>query len=108
MNKIRITPEAARDLQAVQSYIAQDLGNPAAAKRTVKSILQHLRVLERFANAGFSVAAKTGADTDLRILVCGSYLAPYRVEGKTVSIARILHAKQAYLLVLFGEEPEAK
>ncbi len=108
MNKIRITPEAARDLQAVQSYIAQDLGNPAAAKRTVKSILQHLRVLERFANAGFSVAAKTGADTDLRILVCGSYLAPYRVEGKTVSIARILHAKQDYLLVLFGEEPEAK
>lgn len=108
MNKIRITPEADRDLQAVQSYIAQDLGNPAAAKRTVKSILQHLRVLERFANAGFSVAAKTGADTDLRILVCGSYLAPYRVEGKTVSIARILHAKQDYLLVLFGEEPEAK
>lgn len=108
MNKIRITPEAVRDLQAVQSYIAQDLGNPAAAKRTVKSILQHLRVLERFANAGFSVAAKTGADTDLRILVCGSYLAPYRVEGKTVSIARILHAKQDYLLVLFGEEPEAK
>ena len=108
MNKIGITPEAARDLQAVQSYIAQDLGNPAAAKRTVKSILQHLRVLERFANAGFSVAAKTGADTDLRILVCGSYLAPYRVEGKTVSIARILHAKQDYLLVLFGEEPEAK
>lgn len=108
MNKIRITPEAARDLQAVQSYIAQDLGNPAAAKRTVKSILQHLRVLERFANSGFSVAAKTGADTDLRILVCGSYLAPYRVEGKTVSIARILHAKQDYLLVLFGEEPEAK
>lgn len=108
MNKIRITPEAARDLLAVQSYIAQDLGNPAAAKRTVKSILQHLRVLERFANAGFSVAAKTGADTDLRILVCGSYLAPYRVEGKTVSIARILHAKQDYLLVLFGEEPEAK
>ena len=108
MNKIRITPEAARDLQAVQSYIAQDLGNPAAAKRTVKSILQHLRVLERFANAGFSVAAETGADTDLRILVCGSYLAPYRVEGKTVSIARILHAKQDYLLVLFGEEPEAK
>ena len=108
MNKIRITPEAARDLQAVQSYIAQDLGNPAAAKRTVKIILQHLRVLERFANAGFSVAAKTGADTDLRILVCGSYLAPYRVEGKTVSIARILHAKQDYLLVLFGEEPEAK
>ena len=108
MNKIRITPEAARDLQAVQSYIAQDLGNPAAAKRTVKSILQHLRVLERFANAGFSVTAKTGADTDLRILVCGSYLAPYRVEGKTVSIARILHAKQDYLLVLFGEEPETK
>ena len=63
MNKIRITPEAARDLQAVQSYIAQDLGNPAAAKRTVKSILQHLRVLERFANAGFSVAAKTPSNT---------------------------------------------
>lgn len=108
MNKIRITPEAARDLQAVQSYIAQDLGNPAAAKRTVKSILQHLRVLARFANAGFSVAAKTGADTDLRILVCGSYLAPYRVEGKTVSVARILHAKQDYLLVLFGEESKAE
>ena len=84
------------------------MGNPPAAKRTVKSVLQHLRVLERFANAGFSVAAKTGTDTDLRILVCGSYLAPYRVEGKTVSVARILHAKQDYLLVLFGEESKAE
>ena len=108
MNKIRITPEASQDLRSIQGYIAEELGNPAAAKRTVKSILQHLRVLERFANAGFSVAAKTGADTDLRILVCGSYLAPYRVEGKTVSVARILHAKRDYLLALFGEESKAE
>ena len=108
MNKIRITPEAFQDLRSIQGYIAEELGNPPAAKRTVISVLQHLRVLERFANAGFSVAAKTGTDTDLRILVCGSYLAPYRVEGKTVSVARILHAKQDYLLVLFGEESKAE
>ena len=69
MNKLVISPEAARDLEKIKQYIIYELKNPSAARRVVRGITKDLRILEHYAEAGPSVAALTGYSSDLRILV---------------------------------------
>ena len=103
MNKVRLTPEAVRDLSEIRRYISVELGNPSAAQRIVGSITENLRLLERHTLADPSVEAPTGHPTDLRILVCGKYIAIYRAEGSVVSVARVVNARQDYIRILFGK-----
>ena len=100
---VRYTPEAVSDLEAIQSYIRNRLRNPGAAKRITKAILTACGRLAQFPNAGMLFREKTGFESDLRVLFCENYLAVYRVEGQTVSVARILDARQDYCALLFGE-----
>lgn len=100
MNKLQITPEAKRDLQAIDLYISKELKNPIAAKNVIRRITQDLRILLQFENAGPSLQEKTGYPTELRLLSCGDYIAFYKVDGNTVSVARILNGKQDYLRIL--------
>ena len=102
MNKVRLTPEAINDLLELKAYIADKLQNPLAAEGTVSRIMQSIRILQQHAEAGPSVEATTGYKTDLRFLVCGNYIAIYRIDGKTVSIARAFNGRQDYLRILFG------
>ena len=37
-------------------------------------------------------------------LVCGDYLAFYRVDGDTVYVDRILYGRRDYMALLFGDE----
>lgn len=106
MNKVRLTPEAVRELAEIRRYISVELGNPSAAQHIVGSITENLRLLERHALAGPSVEALTGHPTDLRILVCGKYIAIYRVEGNIISVARVVNARQDYIRILFGDVEE--
>ena len=103
MNKLVISPEAARDLEKINQYIIYELKNPSAARQVVRSIIKDLRILEHYAEAGPSVAALTGYSSDLRILVSGNYIAAYKVEGNTVLVARVINARQDYINVLFGD-----
>lgn len=103
MHKLRITPAAAADLASIQRYIAVELRNPEAADRMVRQITGQLRILTQHNLAGVSVQARTGYPTDLRMLVCRSHLAFYRVEPDgSVSVARILNARQDAMQLLFG------
>lgn len=43
---------------------------------------------------------------DSRFLVCGNYLAFYRVIENTVLIDRILYGKRDYISILFGNLPQ--
>ena len=104
MNKVHFSPEAARDLEEIKQYIARELKNPEAAKRTVRSITNDLRTLERFPEAGPSIEALTGQTTDLRYFVCGKRLALYKIENGVVYVARIVDPRQDYLRVLFGDD----
>lgn len=104
MNKLSLSPEAAIDLADIKQYISYELKNPTAAQRVVRGITKELRVLERYAEAGPSVAALTGYPSDLRILVCGKHIAIYKVIGDTILVSRIINAKQDYITILFGEE----
>ena len=104
MNKLRLTPEAVDDLLEIKTYISNKLQNPVAAENTILRIMTSLRLLTQHAEAGPSVEAATGYKTDLRLLVCGNYIAIYRIDGKTISVARVFNGRQDYLRLLFGEQ----
>ena len=108
MNKLCVSPEAARDLERIRQYIASELKNKASALRVVHSITRELRILQRYPEAGPSLEALTGFPTDLRLLVCGPYVALYRTEGSTVFVSRVLNARQDYLRVLFDDSGEGE
>ena len=99
--KLRYTPEAISDLQSIKQYIKSTLRNPTAATRIAKMILDSCASLKSFPESGSSISALTGYETDLRMLVCENYLAFYRIDGDIVSVARIIHAKQDYMRILF-------
>ncbi len=104
MNKVLFSPEAAKDLAEIKQYISKELKNPAAAKKTVQTITKELRTLTRFPEAGPSVEALTGYATNLRFFICGKHIALYRIEDKTVYIARVVDPRQDYLRILFGDD----
>ena len=100
---IRYTPEALRDLLEMKEYICVILQNPKAAARITKEILDSCGQLMQFPEMGMSLDARTGAKTGLRCLRCGKRIAFYRIDGETVSVARILDGRQDYLRILFGD-----
>lgn len=99
---IRYTPEALRDLLELKEYIGVTLQNPGAARIT-KGILDSCALLKQFPEMGMSLDARTGTETGLRCLRCGKRIAFYRIDGETVSVARILDGRQDYLRILFGD-----
>ena len=100
--KLRYTPEALRDLQEIKRYIKSELHNPTAANRITKAILDGCARLKQFPELGVSIAANTGCETDLRMLVVEGYIALYRIEPETVSVSRVINARQDYIRILFG------
>ena len=91
MNKVLLSPEAARDLAEIKQYISKDLKNPGAAKKAVQTITKELRTLARF-------------PTTIRLFACGKRIALYRIEDTTVQIARIIDSRQDYFRILFGDD----
>ena len=69
--KIKWSPKAAEDVEAIASYISQD--SPAYAAAIVKKILDVTRNLSYFPY---------------------SYRVIYRVQGETVTIAAVIHGKR--------------
>ena len=98
--KLRYTPEALCDLQEIKRYIKSELHNPTAANRITKAILDGQ--LKQFPDMGVSIQAKTGYETDLRMLGVESYIALYHIETEVVSVGRIINGRQDYIRILFG------
>lgn len=100
MIKVYLSPEAQNDLKEIDEYIAVDLSNPDAALSTVARITARIRELEAFAEIGAPLAATVGYDSGYRYLVCGSYLAFYRIEDTGVYVDRVLYGKRDYAAML--------
>ena len=121
--KLRYTPEAISDLQSIKQYIKSTLRNPTAATRITKMILDNCASLKSFPESGSSISALTGYETDIRMLICENYIVDYKnnavyhfqytfyftaevsvarsIDDDMVSVARIIHAKQDYMRILF-------
>jgi addiction module RelE/StbE family toxin len=103
MNKLYYSPLALSDLDDIWRYIHNELQSPAAALKTVSSVLDTVEKLRDFSELGPKLSSITYIDSDYRYLVCGKYITFYRVSGDDVYIDRILYGRRDYLRILFGE-----
>lgn len=82
----RISEAALRDLNDIRSYI--ELDNPDAAVRTLVTFASKFEFLAGQPRAGRS---RPEIASGVRSLPVGSYLVLYRIVGKSVEIARVVH-----------------
>lgn len=106
MNKLHYSSEALNDLDVIYTYIFEELQNPTAAQKIVDGILDAIEKLKEFSEMGAQLSSITDVESGYRFLVCGNYLAFYRVTGADVSIDRILYGRRDYLRILFGNLSE--
>ena len=99
--KLKYTPEAIRDLQAIREYIGKILHNPKAARRIVGNIIEQCESLKEYPKMGISFRERLDEETDLRYLLCEKYLAFYRIAEDRILVVRILDGRTDYLSVLF-------
>jgi len=107
MNKLSISPDARKDLEAIKAYINDELENPIAAINVVSRITKSIKNLIDMPDVGTPLSSKVPFDTDYRFLVCGNYLAFYRYEDKTIYVDRVLYGRRDYVKILFPEFPIA-
>lgn len=100
---LRFTPEAREDIQSLKKYIAEDLRRPKAAARIVDGILEGCSELRKEPYSGIDLSAKTGRYTSLKYIVTSNYVIFYRIEGKYVSIIRVLDYRMDCMRVLFAK-----
>ncbi len=102
MNKLLYSSEALNDLDEIWTYINNELQNPAAAKKIVSDILDTIEKVQDFAEIGPPLFMITEFESDYRFLVCGKYIAFYRVMDIEVHIDRVFYGRLNYMRILFG------
>ena len=87
--KVIWTDSAIADLKDICEYISRD--NPAAAAKTGRGILSHVKILETFPFIG--PAYPRGSGGTIREIVYGNYRIFYEVTQKTnvVHLLRVWH-----------------
>ena len=106
MYNIVFSPEAINDLEETKAYITEELCNEQAAVKTVANILKDIRMLSELPESAPLLSSVVEFDANYRFLVCGNYVAFYRLEGNEVKIVRILYGRRNYMQILFGESQE--
>lgn len=103
MAKINFSPDALDDLREIKAYITDELCNEIAAGNVIEKILKSIRRLEDFPEIGVPLSSVIGFDAPYRFLVCGNYIAFYRVENDEVHIIRVLYGRRNFMQILFGK-----
>ena len=103
MAKLVFSPAAKTDLDKAAGYIANVLRNPGAARKFVQDMKKHIQILHDFPEMGTPFESADG-EAIYRRLVCGNYVALYRLDGDTVYVDRILYGRRDYMALLFGDE----
>lgn len=86
MNRYRLTPEAANDLDEITGFIAAD--NPQAAARLIDSLQEKCQALAEMPGIGRS---REELALNLRSAHVGKYVIFYRPEAEGVEILRVVH-----------------
>lgn len=91
MTRVRWTPQAAEDLQAIYDFIARD--SPHYAQLTAEKILATIDLLEQFPLMGRQVPESSRED--LRELIKPPYRIVYRT-GEVLKILTIFRASRLF------------
>lgn len=87
--KIRWLALAAKDLEALFSYVAKDM--PESAGKEVERIIAAVGRLEDCPGSG-----RPGRVPDTRELVVSPYVVAYRVKSANIQILRVLHSARQW------------
>jgi len=87
--KVRITRAAETDIQAIWSYIAED--SPANADQFILEMEKQLHTLEHFPQRCPLIVENGRLGTQYRHLLYGDYCTLFRIAGKSVYVARVIH-----------------
>jgi toxin ParE1/3/4 len=104
MFTIKINPLARKDLLDIKKYITEELENPAAATKTLESIVASISNLKDFPLMGPVLSSRINIATDYRYLISGKYIVFYKVESEFISVFRILYSRRDYIRILFDKE----
>lgn len=101
MNNLVLSQQAQEDLLEIKTYITEELENPDAALRTIEGITKRIRELATHGELGAQLSSITGIASEYRFLVCGNYLAFYRLEAQSVHVDRILYSRRDFMRILY-------
>ena len=87
--KLRFRPDALRDLEGIQDYIAED--SPAAAARFIGYLCKSCAFL---ADNPYAGRATPELRPDLRSFPAGRYVIFYRLLGDTLEIVNVVHGSR--------------
>ncbi|MCL2163070.1 MAG: type II toxin-antitoxin system RelE/ParE family toxin [Oscillospiraceae bacterium] len=102
MVEVKYSEKALRDLEHIGDYIENTPMSPISALNTINKIQDTVDNLSTFPLMGAPLSSFVEIDTDYRLLVCGKYLAFYRLFEDIVSIDRLIYGKRDYVSILFG------
>jgi plasmid stabilization system protein ParE len=88
--RVRWSPRAADDLEAIAEYISLD--SPAYAKSVIKTILEITRKFSQFPLAGRIVPEFN--DENIREWFAYSYRIIYRLDQTIITVAAIVHGRR--------------
>ena len=80
MAEIKWTEEAAKWLEDIYKYIAQE--NPVAAKNVINRIYEKVQTLKDFPEIGYRYHSES--EEEIRILLYGHYRIAYLIRNKSV------------------------
>ena len=91
MSRVRWTPQAADDLEAIRDFFARDSEHYAAL--VIRRLVEAVDVLEQFPLSGRRVPEHPHRD-DLRELVRPPFRIVYRVTGDVLHLLTVFHSSR--------------
>ena len=102
-----LSTEARRDINNIQSYIADEQERPQTALKVIEKILDRIENLIRLPNSGTLLSPKVSFPTNYRYAKAMSYLIFYRHENNQIFVDRIIHSKRDYIKILFPNSEDS-
>ncbi|MDR2834518.1 MAG: type II toxin-antitoxin system RelE/ParE family toxin [Streptococcaceae bacterium] len=101
--KLKITPEAEKDLDEIRDYIATRFMSEQALTNTLGGIRDTILKLSDFPEIGIDVSQRVNKQFSkkhtLRMIIAGSYLVFYVFDGRGVSVLRVLYQKRDWVTI---------
>ena len=100
--KLRYTPEAMRDMDAVWDGVYEASKEPDVADRYVSDFIDEMEKKTQFPLSGILLVYR-GLFTGFYAVTFKKYKALYRVYDNYIEVIRIIMEKRDYMKILFGE-----
>lgn len=100
--KIRFTPEAMRDMDAVWDGVYEASKEFDVADKYVNDFIDEMEKKKQFPLSGLPLVYR-GLFTGFYVVNFKKYKAFYRVHDSYIEVIRIIMEKRDYMKILFGE-----